>query len=102
MLRVVAETDMFKEYHLEDLTRLLKETIMERHPEVFEDTIPKLIEKLDNPSEEVRKRSIWILGEIGEKEPEIVKNAIQKLMEKLNDPSIKVRQEAAKTLQKID
>ena len=62
MLRVVAETDMFKEYHLEDLTRFLKETIMERHPEVFEDTIPKLIEKLDNPSEEVRKRSIWIPG----------------------------------------
>ena len=100
--KVITETSTFEEYYLENLTRLLKQTIIKKDPKATKNLVSKLIEKLNHPSEEVRKRVIWTLGEIGEEEPEIVKNAIQKLMEKLSDPSEKVRQEVAKALQKID
>ena len=98
--KVVTETSIFKEYYLEDLTCFLKQIIIKKGPKAIKDLVSKLVERLDDPSEEVRKRAIWTLGEIGKEKPEIIKDATQKLTEKLNDPSEKVRREAAKILKK--
>ncbi len=88
-LKVITETSTFEEYYLENLTRLIKQIIIRKGSKAIKDLISKLIEKIDDPSEETRKRAIWTLREIGKEKPEIVKNTAQKIMEKLNDLSEK-------------
>jgi len=64
--KVITETSTFEEHYLENLTRLIKQTIIKKDPKATENLISKLKDKLKHPSEEVRKRALWTLKEIGE------------------------------------
>lgn len=74
-LRVITETSTFEEHYLENLTRLIKQTIIKKDPKATKDLISKLKDKLKHPSEEVRKRAAQTLKEI--EKPEIIKNTTQ-------------------------
>jgi len=64
--KVITETSTFEEYYLENLTRLIKQTIIKKDPRAAKNLISKLKDKLKHPSEEVRKRVTQTLKEIGE------------------------------------
>jgi len=84
--KVITETSTFEEYYLENLIRLIKQTIIKKNPKATKNLVSKLTEKLNHPSEEVRKRVIWTLGEIGEEEPEIVNKCHTKADGKTKQP----------------